>query len=186
MCLASPLTDVSLTSRVDYPICRQMWTSDVLSFSTPKPAYIPKNPLATLSPHHPLNTAIPAANLVPSRRAQEAMQAFEIYEDLKARMERVRTTNPPARTTSSTPHSTSEPASSIPAQPTTINNSGEATASQPNHKHLLRNPPQLQQPLRRPSGAPPQKGSPKTTLRTQPIKVSPATTSRPCKSAVSK
>jgi hypothetical protein len=67
---------------------------------------------------------------VPSRKAQEANQTFEIYEDLEARVERLRTTNPPPRETSSTLHSTSEQALLITAQRITTNNFGKATASQ--------------------------------------------------------
>jgi hypothetical protein len=68
---------------------------------------------------------------VPSRRAQEANQTFEIYKDLKACLERLFTTNPQPQEASSTPHSISKQASSTPAQPISTNNSGETTISQP-------------------------------------------------------
>jgi hypothetical protein len=58
---------------------------------------------------------------VPSRKAQEANQTFEIYEDLETCLERLYTTN---QEVTSTSHSTSEQ----PAQPTTTtNNPPEAT-----------------------------------------------------------
>jgi hypothetical protein len=62
----------------------------------------------------------PQRTRVPSRKAQEANQTFEIYEDLETCLERLYTTN---QEITSTPHSTSEQ----PAQPTTTNNPPEAT-----------------------------------------------------------
>jgi hypothetical protein len=62
----------------------------------------------------------PQRTRVPSRKAQEANQTFEIYEDLETCLERLYTTN---QEVTSTPHSTSEQ----PAQPTTTNNPPEAT-----------------------------------------------------------
>jgi hypothetical protein len=68
---------------------------------------------------------------VPSRRIQEANQAFEIYEDLETCLERLYTANPLPQEASSTSHSISEQALSTPAQPISTNNSGETTISQP-------------------------------------------------------
>jgi hypothetical protein len=83
---------------------------------------------ATHSTIHTLNMQTRRIR-VPSRkaRANEDLD-FEIYEDLQKRMKR---TNLQPREIASTPHSISEQASSIPAQPTATNNSDEATASQP-------------------------------------------------------
>jgi hypothetical protein len=73
----------------------------------------------------------PQRTRMPSRRTQKANQAFEIYEDLKAYLKRLFTTNPQPQEASSTPHSISKQALSTPAQPISTNNSGETTISQP-------------------------------------------------------